>query len=697
MKTTAEYIIDKEGNLVVPMTTTDAVIDVSTKITLKTDLTNIKQQITNVVKSPILLNNDEIILGSTGTRNVKSSGVTLTTETPSHTSGNGTVPTSRAVYLGINELEGKTFLQFSYDTSTHTFSLTDRDIVTALILKKPVLFQDENGYYYMCTYIDTTLQKIRFMGVNQNEDNFMELEFSYTEPSRALTWISTTNRIYARTDGQYVNMGAGIIVPKESDTVIDGDNESVSYLFRSTAGNQSVSDGSAYLASLGGNVSSGVATNPTHIKSVGFNAFNPEHIIPSAKFDSSGNIIADSTEGYSIIYVKVLKGERGAGLNNGYGISRNGSTDTDDVSVAQVRWCPLTSTPTIGLTGAILLELGTNFNSTSYITPDVGYMLVQTKNTDGLCVHLCWSGYRDFEYKEYNESIVQINQSFPHAWGLGKAGIIYDYIDYKGETVYINVERIDLSACTWEESSSSEGYSYTSQDISTLVEPGTQNIYCYEMIDASAYNIAISAGGYITLYSGSTQLDTTTDIYGYLYYEANQKTTGEVQNGKIEYYVSDFGTEEFIGTNISPENIVTYYSPNLVDALRVLVHHAVTTVDNVLSDTSKNPVQNKVVSEAINRLLELNKYVSYTIDFGENGTDMGDMNMQDSSMSVVKIGTVNVSSLKITIGETTKTIDLTQEASEQNIIIPPVSGCIWNIERISPTNHACIGIKGLIN
>lgn len=649
MKTTAEYIIDKEGNLVVPMTTTDAVIDVSTKITLKTDLANIKQQITNVVKSPMLLNNDEIILGSTGTRNVKSSGVILTTETPSHTSGNGTVPTSRAVYLGINELEGKTFLQFSYDTSTHTFSLADRDIVTALILKKPVLFQDDNGYYYMCTYIDTTLQKIRFMGVNQNEDNFIELEFSYTEPSRALTWISTTNRIYARTDGQYVNMGAGIIVPKESDAVIDGDNESVSYLFRSTAGNQSVSDGSAYIMSLKGNLREGVATNPTHIKAVGFNAFNTDNVISNAMFDANGNIVADTSNGNCIAFVKVLGGISAVGENNGYGINRNGRTESSDVSVLEVRWCPFDSTPAIGLKETTLLELTSNYNSESYISPDDGYMLIQTKTTDGLCVHLCWSGYRDRDYEPYSESVVAMNQNYPHVWGLGKAGDVQDIIDYKNGEVHVNVERIDLSNCSWEESySSTNGYSYASSDISTLVEPGTQNISCYEMIDASSYSITVSVGGIVTLYSGNRKLTPATDIYGYLYYEANQSVTADIPTTPVEYYISDFGTEEFLGTKTAPMNVVTHYSPDLVDGLRYLIAKALTVIDSHLSLESENPVMNKVITEELSKKANQNGII-YVYELGLDKinikstisgtlTDLTYVSGQDVSVDTSKYG-----------------------------------------------------------
>ena len=374
-------------------------------------------------------------------------------------------------------------------------------------------------------------------------------------------------------NGTYPNLTVGNLLAKETDAVQD---TRVSFLFRSTAGSQSVSDGKAKLTELFGNLVNGVPFTGTHLRSIGYNAFNPENVLSGYTLNSDGTISA--AEGHSIAYVHVLAGSTSTGGNNGYRVkAKTGTT----ITINRVGY--YASVPTASVTATVLNATTLTDGRTTYVPSAEGYLLVDVATSDlaNLLVALAWSYDPTGKKEDYWQSQVELPTI--HEWGMAKAGSVYDEINLLDQTATKRIERALMTEMTWEEIVTEQT---TQEDIDGVLTDVTVNVYSYksttiaESVKASTtnlvhygllYDVSCDANGNIIVSTGNTQIDPSTafaDVY--LYYElATAVVTSDTS--EIIYDMDDFGTEEFIGSAIAPTYATFLYLPNMIDLLRNLV------------------------------------------------------------------------------------------------------------------------------
>lgn len=418
--------------------------------------------------------------------------------------------------------------------------------------------------------------------------------------------------------GIYPELTVGGIIARESDAVID---LRTSFIFRSAGGNESIATGAAKISSICGNVVDGVPFNATHFKSIGFNAFNPENVMDKAI--ASDGTISESND-HKVVYVHVIAGSAGSGHNNGYIIS---SKESAALIVNRVAF--VASDPTGATSSTVLTATPIDASRSAYIPTTEGWLLIDCYNDQlaDMCVHLAWS-YNPQDWKAYKESIIALPTV--HEWGMGKAGNVYDEVDFINQAVTLRVNRKLLSELTWAESrtagdnaysndtlstiageiiATAEGsitvgettyardaehdtaaayawknesvtvytasatpsaptYTYSTEGIKTDIKASTTNLYIYGL--SSSYTFTVASDGTLTLSTGTAQ-ETPGNYDIYLYYEM---ATEEIRPEELNpiYDVDDFGTEEFIGTTVAPTYATFFYMPNLYDSIREVIY-----------------------------------------------------------------------------------------------------------------------------
>lgn len=418
--------------------------------------------------------------------------------------------------------------------------------------------------------------------------------------------------------GIYPDLTAGGLIARQSDAVID---LRTSFIFRSAGGNESITTGAAKISSICGNVVNGVPFNATHFKAVGFNAFNPENVM--AKAIGEDGTISDSDE-HKVAYIHVIAGSTGTGHNNGYIIS---SKESDTLLVNRVAF--VASNPTEATASTVLTATSIDATRSAYIPPTDGWLLIDCYNAQlaDMCVHLAWS-YNPQNWLAYNESIIELPTV--HEWGMGKAGNVYDEVDFINQAITLRVNRKLMSELTWVEhrtsgstaysdddltteageviataensitvgettytrdaehdtasayawtnesvtvytasaTPSAPTYSYSTEGIKTDIKASTANLYVYGL--SSSYTFTVAADGTLTLSTGTTQ-ETPASYDIYLYYEMATEVVRPEELNPI-YEVDDFGTEEFIGTTVAPTYATFFYMPNLYDSIREVIY-----------------------------------------------------------------------------------------------------------------------------
>lgn len=418
--------------------------------------------------------------------------------------------------------------------------------------------------------------------------------------------------------GIYPNLTAGGLIARESDAVID---LRTSFIFRSAGGNESITTGAAKISSICGNVVNGVPFNATHFKAVGFNAFNPENVM--AKAIGEDGTISDSDE-HKVAYIHVIAGSTGTGHNNGYIIS---SKESDTLLVNRVAF--VASNPTEATASTVLTATSIDASRSAYIPPTDGWLLIDCyiAQLADMCVHLAWS-YNPQNWLAYNESIIELPTV--HEWGMGKAGNVYDEVDFINQAVTLRVNRKLMSELTWVEQRTSGAtaysdnaltteageviataensitvgettytrdsehdtagayawtnesvtiytasatpsaptYAYSTEGLKSEIKASTANLYVYGM--SSSYTFTVAADGTLTLSTGTTQ-ETPESYDIYLYYEMATEVVRPEELNPI-YEVDDFGTEEFIGTTVAPTYATFFYMPNLYDSIREVIY-----------------------------------------------------------------------------------------------------------------------------
>ena len=188
---------------------------------------------------------------------------------------------------------------------------------------------------------------------------------------------------------------------------------------------------------------------PTGLKSIGYNQWNPDNVL-EYKSVSAGTVIGVS--GSHIAVIECLPCKTGTGENNGYVIGY-GEGDTWSDEGIEVYLTPLNPLEVEGELYLQKLEKDTTYNT--YLPCIMGYLLVVTPVTNKLCAHLHWSGDRAItDYEEYIESNVTL-PAIPQMSEWGLAGIsssgtvVQDTIDLENNIFRKRIWSIDLGELNW--------------------------------------------------------------------------------------------------------------------------------------------------------------------------------------------------------------------------------------------------------
>ena len=281
--------------------------------------------------------------------------------------------------------------------------------------------------------------------------------------------------------------------------------------------------------------------NPTGLFSIGLNQFDKDgsQIFRNYTISSSGDI--SSATGYYVIYFKCLGG-------NTYTIYNETASST--VRVGWSSSVPTTSSSVTLLSTSSTATSGQSLYNTSYVsyyTPSSnGYLIVATSDIDNLCCHLTWSGYNDEVYETY------FDYTLPIPYEDENGDTITDYgLCYLSSTYY---DEINFDDYKWYKRTTRIAYS--AENLATVQALGVPYLYdsswIYYGIDTVTYNIS------------------------------------EIS---YSYRVSDFGTEQFIGTTLNL-NANVFYQQNLKDKLR----RSVEVVDNKVESVNINSTHTEYLS-----------------------------------------------------------------------------------------------------
>lgn len=264
--------------------------------------------------------------------------------------------------------------------------------------------------------------------------------------------------------------------------------------------------------------------NPTAILSKSLNAFNKngDQIIEGYTIAADGTMT--SSQGSYVIYFRNV-----ADLT--YVIYDSVANSVIRVAYSERPVASYTTGMTV-LTPVTSVTPGgrsvVNNTTTSYYTPtDEGYLAVATTDIENLCCHLAWTkSAMDTVYEEYWEYTLPIPYKDNNGNTISTYGLPYlsstmcDEIDFIHLRYIKRITRIDYSPSAL-------------ATVQSTCDPGE---YAYD------------------------------DDYIYYYNENNIKTYNLLEEN-YKYKISDYGTEEFVGTNFAiPATIL--YSPNLKDKLR---------------------------------------------------------------------------------------------------------------------------------
>lgn len=288
-------------------------------------------------------------------------------------------------------------------------------------------------------------------------------------------------------------------------------------IFSTSAGSASIADSaSAILVAVSGNCikdNNGVihVATPTSFRALSGNQYDKNSMYLTGKtIDEDGNIV-NLTNSY-VAYIHAV-----GGLDEGYTVYDPSG------SIVRLGWTkniPTASTTGIDMDGATLSE------TLSYIdVEEDGYICVALTNKNNLVVHPTWSGVKDTYEYEYSASTISIpmydadGTELPtHKYGLPSVNSIRDEINLSALQYYQRIGQMEYSA----------------ENLSTVEDMGVEYIYDEDNI---FYVLPIPI----------------------FYTLASSVVSG--------YTAWDFGTEEFIGTDV-PVYAQMIYGTNIVDTVR---------------------------------------------------------------------------------------------------------------------------------
>ncbi len=281
--------------------------------------------------------------------------------------------------------------------------------------------------------------------------------------------------------------------------------------------------------------------NPTSLYSIGLNQFNVngDQIFTGHTIATNGKI-SEASSSY-VIYFKCLGKQT-------YTIYNSKAS-----SITRVGY--LATAPTISSTVTVLSAVTTassgqactNNTTRTHVTPSAdGYLVVAATDIENLCCHLTWSGYNDDVYESYWD----YNFTIPYRADNGET--ITDYGLAKLDTTYF--DEIDFSRGVFHKRT--DRMEYSAENLATVQAKKVPYLY-----DSS-----------------------------YIYYGIPEETytLGEISSA---YRVSDFGTEQFIGTDLKLGATV-FYQSNLKDKLR----RSVEVLDNKVTSIASNATNDQYPS-----------------------------------------------------------------------------------------------------
>ena len=282
-----------------------------------------------------------------------------------------------------------------------------------------------------------------------------------------------------------------------------------------------------------------VTSNPTGLYSVGMNQFdkNGSKILNGYTIASDGSITASS--GSYVIYFKCLGEEV-------YTFYNSVASSTGRVGYSAT--VPTTSSSVTVLTLVSSSEWAASLVNNAYLqhyeAPDDGYFCVATTDINNLCCHLTWEGLNEEIYESYFDFTLAIpyideNETVITTYGLvnlDDTTEYYDEIDFEEHKFYKRTTRIEYSA----------------ENLATVQALNVPYVY-----DSN-----------------------------WIYYGVNT-TVYTLEDVSSDYKMSDYGTEEFIGSSL-PLTATIFYQNNLRDKLMYsceVVNNKVTSVNSSSTDT----------------------------------------------------------------------------------------------------------------
>lgn len=248
---------------------------------------------------------------------------------------------------------------------------------------------------------------------------------------------------------------------------------------------------------------------PTAFKAIGLNQFDKDNnVLSGYSFDSNGDVVPNANAYLCWIHAV-------GGLEDGYTVY------SENNAVLRIGW--FTEIPDTATTGIEVLSSDVGLSHVA--VDESGYLCVVTTDIDTLCVHPTWSGYEDYTYEAYSESVIAIPTAdaegapLPTAsYGMPSVGTVRDELSLDLKRYTQRIARLTYSAANLE----------TVQAMGVDYDYDASYIY-YVMTDPIVYSLASGVSG--------------------------------------AYTAADFGTEEFLGTNVAvyAQNV---YGQNLRDKLR---------------------------------------------------------------------------------------------------------------------------------
>lgn len=297
-----------------------------------------------------------------------------------------------------------------------------------------------------------------------------------------------------------------------------------------------------------------VTSNPTNLYSVGLNQFdkNGTKILNGYTIDSTGAISAAS--GYYVIYFKCLGGEVYTIYN---------SNENTTVRVGYSSSVPTSSSSVTVLNTVSSSEwadsLVNNGFMGHYLPPEDGYLCVATSNIEDLCCHLTWEGLNEDTYESYFDYTLAIPYSDDNGTVITTYGLVnlddtteyYDEIDFEEHKFYKRTTRIEYSA---------------------------ENLATVQALDVPY------------VYDSN-----------WIYYGVNT-TTYTLEDISSAYKISDYGTEEFIGSSL-PLTATVFYQDNLRNKLMYSCEVIDNKVDSVTSSSTNTEYPSAAAVWALDQAL----------------------------------------------------------------------------------------------